>query len=70
MGDKMTEKRIKELTNHSIHNTEITKSLTEEEFNLGFHYCMDWDGLFISPDSMEWTCCTCHPLKMTENKGA
>lgn len=35
----------------------------EEEYNKGYHFYYDWDGLFIGPDSPEWGCCTCHPLK-------
>ena len=37
--------------------------LTAEEWKQGYHYCLDWDGLFIGPDDIEFECCTCHPLK-------
>jgi len=61
----VTKERYKELSNNSIHR-ELPVSggqLTDEEFNEGYHYCDDWDGLFIGPKDPEWDCCTCHPLK-------
>ena len=36
---------------------------TEEEFKQGYHFCHDWDGLFIGPDDVEFEYCTCHPSK-------
>ena len=57
----MTKERIDALTNNSIYNTPVD-GLTEEEWNKGYHFCWDWDGLFITPDSDEFKCCTCHPL--------
>lgn len=61
----MTDERKNALENNSIYNTPLDDSqkLTQEEFDLGHHYCYDWDELFISPDDKEFECCTCHPLK-------
>lgn len=38
------------------------EKLTSEEWKQGYHYCLDWDGLFIGPDDKEFECCTCHIL--------
>jgi hypothetical protein len=63
----MTKKRYAMLRTASIHiDHRIDQDITDEEFDQGYHYCWDWDGLFIGPDSMEWESCTCHPLKREE----
>lgn len=36
--------------------------LTKEEFELGWHYCPDWDGLLIGPGMRELECCTCKEI--------
>lgn len=66
----MSPERFKNHVEHSIHiEVELLEPYTEEEFNEGYHYCQDWDGLFISPNDPEWDCCGCHPLKnKTEEK--
>jgi len=32
---------------------------TKEEHAQGYHFCWDWDGLFIGPDAPEFKSCTC-----------
>ena len=61
----MDERRFNLMVEHSIRRTPVSKEdwYTEEEFAEGYHFCGDWDGLFIGPDSPEWDCCTCHPFK-------
>ena len=63
----MEERRFIELQRASISGKKAKypcKPYTEEEFNEGYHYCLDWDGLFIGPQQgSEWDSCTCHPLK-------
>ena len=58
----MTKERFNMFTNNSIYNTPILKGeeLTKEEWKEGYHYCWDWDGLFVAPDSDELLCCSCH----------
>jgi len=51
--------RRSELLNNSIYGTPC-EPLTEAEMEKGWHYCWDWDGMFITPeDKAEWNCCTC-----------
>ena len=57
----MTKERINALKANSIDSSPVD-DLTDEEYDQGFHFCWDWDGLFITPDSDEFKCCTCHPL--------
>lgn len=33
--------------------------LNEEELKQGWHFCDEWDGLLIHPDSPEFAVCTC-----------
>ena len=37
--------------------------LTKEEFEAGWHFCYDWDGLLIGPEDPEYDVCTCRPNK-------
>lgn len=55
------------LTNNSLYGTPV-EVLTQEEFDLGYHYCYDWDELFIGPDDKEFECCSCHPLKQKQKR--
>jgi len=32
-------------------------NLTEEEFNEGWHFCAEWDGLLVGPGMMEYDFC-------------
>ena len=63
----MTNERKNELTNYSIYNISCPP-LTDEEHEHGYHFCEDWDGLFIGPGDYEWDCCRCHPKKWAENE--
>lgn len=33
--------------------------LTPEEVEAGWHFCPDWDGMLIHPNSPEGACCLC-----------
>ena len=59
----MTKERFNMFVNNSIYNTPIPKGqeLTKEEWDEGYHYCYDWDELFISPEDAEIEVCSCHP---------
>lgn len=36
--------------------------LTKEEWEAGWHWCYEWDGMLVGPNTHEATCCTCdHP---------
>lgn len=35
------------------------KQLTDEEFKQGYHYCVEWDYMFIGPEDQEFECCLC-----------
>ena len=59
----MKKKRFNSLVNNSIYNTPV-KPLTLKEWKLGYHYCYDWDGLFIAPHDREFDCCSCHPIQI------
>ena len=37
------------------------QGLTKEEFDDGWHWCYDWDGLLIGEDMVETQSCYCHP---------
>lgn len=51
----------------SIYGTKHRFHFTKEEFDEGYHYCADWDYLFIAPiKGSEWDSCTCHPLKQKD----
>ena len=65
----MTKERFNKHVNYSIYGCDMSKNewYTGEEFDQGYHFCQDWDGLFIAPDSEEFKCCTCHPLKRSQN---
>jgi len=54
----MSDKRKEELLNHSLYGTEAA-NLTQEEIDKKWHYCPDWDYLFITPECKEFECCTC-----------
>jgi hypothetical protein len=50
----MTEERYEELMWKDKGST-----LTMEEYDLGWHFCVDWDFLLIGPGMAETDCCTC-----------
>jgi hypothetical protein len=51
----MTPERFKYLDKN------IDAKLTKEEMLLGWHFCDEFDGLLIGPDSTEFRdCCTCY----------
>ncbi len=50
----MLEERYKELM-----TSVPAPSLTQEELNLGWHFCWDWDGLLVGPDMVERRFCQC-----------
>jgi hypothetical protein len=67
----MTSERIKLHVDYSINGKPVPKELwyTEEEFNQGYHFCCDWDYLFVCPkEGSEWDSCSCHPLKKKDKK--
>ena len=35
--------------------------LTQEEINKGYHFCVEWDGLLIGHEMMEFDFCSCFP---------
>jgi len=37
--------------------------LSDEEIKEGWHFCDEWDGLLIHPDSMEFHSCCCFYMK-------
>ncbi len=43
--------------------------LTEEEIKKGWHFCWDWDGLLVHPDSPEGECCRCRPKRVSQTIG-
>ncbi len=43
--------------------------VTRKEFDQGWHFCWDWDGLLVGPGMGEWDFCTCHPLKKDGEEG-
>lgn len=55
----MTNERYREL------NADQTTTLTPDEFDLGWHFCYDWDGLLVNAydDEGEGSCCTCYRRK-------
>lgn len=59
----LDKERFDELSFDSMHPAPNTglEPLTQEEWEEGYHYCCDWDLLFIGPDDNEMTVCTCHP---------
>jgi len=67
-GDEMTKERHDMFVNNSISGDEkcpIPKGeeLTEAERLEGYHYCWDWDELFVGPGDKEAECCTCFSAK-------
>ena len=70
----MTDERYEKLQNNSIYgHTKVpltsTEYVTFKEWEEGYHYCLDWDGLFIGPENKEFECCTCHPLTYPDKQG-
>ena len=36
--------------------------LTKEEWEAGWHWCYEWDGMLVGPNTPEALCCSCsHP---------
>lgn len=48
----MTDERYKEIM-------ESPASMTDEEWNTGWHFCVEWDGLLVGPGMTEADCCGC-----------
>lgn len=40
---------------------------TDEEIADGWHYCWDWDGLFIGPGMGEMDSCTCEGVNKSKH---
>ena len=59
----MTKEQFEGMVNYSIRGIKPDYWYTKEDFYKGYHFCYDWDELFIAPDTLEFECCTCHPLK-------
>lgn len=51
----MTEERYREVDANLA-------AITEAEFEAGWHFCAEWDGLLIGPGYGELSCCTCYPI--------
>ena len=51
---EMDDKRYDELMNNK------DTQLTDEEYEAGWHWCLDWDGLLIGPGWPEMDSCWCH----------
>lgn len=49
----MTKERYTELMNS------LDAELTEDELKKGYHFCQDYDGLLVGPESPEIQTCTC-----------
>lgn len=50
----MTKERYREFRD----NPEL--NVTKEEFNKGWHFCCEWDGLLVGPGMDEFEmCCVC-----------
>lgn len=41
----------------------LTLNLTAEEFDAGWHFCPDWDGMLIHKTDGEMDGCTCTGLR-------
>jgi hypothetical protein len=49
----MTDQRWKLLMNND------QEKLTQAEIDAGWHFCAEWDGLLVGPDTEEMDACTC-----------
>ena len=52
-GPGMSHNRYMELSN------DLALHLTKAEYDAGWHFCFDWDGMLIHKDWPEADCCTC-----------
>lgn len=61
----MTAKEYEDMVRYSFTGEKPDNGFwySEEDFNKGYHFCYDWDEMFIAPNTLEFECCTCHPLK-------
>ena len=61
----MTKDKLDKMINYSLYGVPVSDDdwYTKSDFEEGYHFCGDWDGLFIEPGGEEWDSCTCHPLK-------
>lgn len=57
----MTPERYNELMD-ALFNNDNEVELTEAELAQGWHWCYDFDGLLVGPDTGEAQYCTCNPL--------
>lgn len=39
-------------------------NISKEEFEEGWHFCYEWDGLLIGPGMKEMECCLCYNTKI------
>lgn len=53
----MTDERYKEIM-------ESPGTMTDEEWNTGWHHCVEWDGLLVGPGMSEADCCCCEGLSV------
>jgi hypothetical protein len=51
---EMSQERRRELTNN------LNLELTKEEYNAGWHFCCEWDGMLIGPGMPEFEECCSH----------
>ena len=35
------------------------KALEKHELDLGWHFCIEWDGMLVGPGMPELECCNC-----------
>lgn len=59
MSYHMTEARYNQLMGDS--------KLTQEEIDLGWHFCNEFDGLVVGPGMLELKCCSCLPKEQLAN---
>jgi len=45
-----------------------SESLTLQEYEEGWHFCWDWDGLLIHKDDVEFSCCSCQSGEFIRRK--
>lgn len=44
------------------------QGLTKEEWDKGYHWCLEWDDMLVGPGSLEALVCSCNHPKIEEWK--
>lgn len=52
------------MKNDRLHDlyTGVSEKLTDEELSQGWHWCYDFDGLIVGPDTAEEESCNCNDI--------